>query len=195
MVWPRCRSGQRADVKGLLAAIVARAPNTAGRVLRELRSAFHHALDKERVPEGCDPTLGIKAPKESRYVPRDRAFTEAEWKAWLRWLPESGISPNLRDALMLTALTASRPGEAIAAKWSDIDLDAGTWRISARKRDGAHLVYLSPAATRLLKARRNGSALVFPSPTVRDKPVQQNAVSYSVWQSRQGCPVDHWTAP
>ena len=32
--------------------------------------------------------------------------------------------------MQLVAYTGCRPGEACAAKWSDIDLDAGTWRVS-----------------------------------------------------------------
>ncbi len=115
----------RKDVKALLEAIAARAPNIAGRVLRELRAAYLHALDRERLPDGCDPTHGVRPPKASRYVSRDRAFTEGEWRKWFSWLAESGMSGDVQDSLRLIALTAARPGEDTAAKWADIDLAGG----------------------------------------------------------------------
>ena len=128
----------RKDVKELVAKIAKRAPDTAGRILRELRAAYRHALDHERIAVSVDPTTGVRAPKESRYVPRDRAFTIGEWKAWFKWLPKSGVSQDVQDALRLIALTAARPGEVTAAKWADIDLENGTWAIRARKREGSH---------------------------------------------------------
>ncbi|HVR92444.1 MAG TPA: Arm DNA-binding domain-containing protein, partial [Casimicrobiaceae bacterium] len=81
----------RAEVKALIADVALRTPDTAGRVLRELRAAYAHALDRERIPDSADPTAHVKPPKESRYVPRDRAFTAAEWRGWLQWLPTSGM--------------------------------------------------------------------------------------------------------
>ncbi len=184
----------RTEVKALVADVATRAPDTAGRLLRELRAAYAHALDRERIPEGVDPTAAIRPPKESRYVPRDRAFTPAEWRAWLRWLPESGFSPDVCDALRLIALTAVRPGEATAAKWADLDLRGATWTIRERKRDGEHLVFLSRPAIALLRARRNGSAFVFPSPSKRDKPIREHALVWAIVQARAACPLAHWTA-
>jgi site-specific recombinase XerD len=106
----------RAEVKALIADVAARTPDTAGRVLRELRAAYAHALDRERIPDSADPTAHVKPPKESRYIPRDRAFTAKEWRGWLQWLPASGMSQDVADALQLIAFTTCRPGEATGAK-------------------------------------------------------------------------------
>jgi integrase len=131
----------RAEVKALIADVAARTPDTAGQVLRELRTAYAHALDRERIPDSADPTAHVKPPKESRYITRDRAFTAEEWRGWLQWLPASGISQDVADALQLIALTRCRPGEATGAKWADVDLKGATWTIRERKRDGEHLIF------------------------------------------------------
>jgi integrase len=57
-------------------------------------------------------------------------------------------------ALEFTVLTAARTGEAIGARWDEIDLDARTWIIpgARTKRDREHRVPLSDAAMRVLEA-------------------------------------------
>lgn len=69
-------------------------------------------------------------------------------------------------ALTLLILCASRTGEIIGARWSEIDLDAATWIIPAeRMKAGAeHRVALSTEAVKLLKSMDRTSDLVFPGP-------------------------------
>ena len=57
-------------------------------------------------------------------------------------------------------LTGARRGEVLAAKWDDINLDAGTWRKpgSATKQKTEHEVPLSAAARALLKNLQERSA-------------------------------------
>jgi integrase len=43
----------------------------------------------------------------------------------------------VRAALILTSLTAIRPGVAASARWSEIDLDAGEWKIPGLNADGS----------------------------------------------------------
>ena len=78
-------------------------------------------------------------------------------------------------ALSFLALTATRSGDVIGARWSEIDLGKALWTIPAeRMKAGAeHQVPLSKAAMALLaKAKQldNGSGLVFPSPQSGGKP-------------------------
>jgi integrase len=67
-------------------------------------------------------------------------------------------------ALEFTILTAVRTSEAIGARWSEIDLDAGVWVIPASrmkaKRD--HRVALSHRAVELLRAVERRGERVFP---------------------------------
>jgi integrase len=187
---------KRKDVKALLEAVAARAPNIAGRVLRDLRAAYLHALDRERLPEGADPTHGVKAPKASRYVPRDRAFNEGEWRTFYSWLPSSGMSGDVQDALRLVALTACRPGEVTAVCWRDIDLENRTWVIRERKH--THTVYLNAPAVAILSRRKcddiSTNLFVFPSPTRRGKPMREHALVWALANARDGCKLEHWTA-
>lgn len=71
--------------------------------------------------------------------------------------------------LELTILTASRSGEARGARWPEIDLDTGIWRVPAErmKEKKEHRVALSTVAVELLRAlprRADHTDLVFPSP-------------------------------
>jgi integrase len=63
---------------------------------------------------------------------------------------QGGISA---DALLFTILTAARTGEAIGARWSEIDLDAATWTVPADRTKTAreHRVPLSGPALKLLR--------------------------------------------
>lgn len=56
-------------------------------------------------------------------------------------------------ALEFQVLTAARPGEAIGARWSEIDLQAKLWTIPAArmKADREHRVPLSPRAVEILQ--------------------------------------------
>ncbi|WP_369051144.1 tyrosine-type recombinase/integrase [Burkholderia gladioli] len=73
--------------------------------------------------------------------------------------------------LEFAILTAARSGEARGARWSEIDLDAGVWRVPPErmKLKKEHRVPLAPDVVTLLKTlpRRDPGdpeALVFPSP-------------------------------
>lgn len=61
--------------------------------------------------------------------------------------------PTVRAALQLSPLVFVRPGELRAAEWSEMDLDAGEWRIPGprMKMKVEHLVPLSRQAVRILR--------------------------------------------
>ena len=71
-------------------------------------------------------------------------------------------------ALEFAILTAARSGEVRGATWGEIDFDAHTWTIPASrmKAKREHVVTLSDAAVKLLKAlpRIVGTTLIFPAP-------------------------------
>ena len=81
-----------------------------------------------------------------------KALPYAELPAFMARLAKRD-APSAR-CLEFTILTTVRTQEALGARWSEIDLDAGTWTIPAArmkmKRD--HRVALSPQAGALLKA-------------------------------------------
>jgi integrase len=63
-------------------------------------------------------------------------------------------------------LTATRPGEAMGARWSEIDLEAKVWAIPEErmKADVEHKIPLSPQALELLKSLPRVCDFIFPSP-------------------------------
>jgi integrase len=73
---------------------------------------------------------------------------------------------NAARALEFAILTAARSGEVRGARWDEIDLDAGRWKIPAErmKMERPHLVPLSDAARRLLESMPHESELIFPAP-------------------------------
>ena len=77
-------------------------------------------------------------------------------------------------ALEFIILTAARAGEALGARWAEIDLAAAVWTVPASrmKRGREHRVPLTPAAIAVLEAVRpltggQPAALVFPGQTRR----------------------------
>ena len=78
----------------------------------------------------------------------------------------SNASPSPRLALEFLVLTASRTGEVLDARWDDIDLESGEWRVSQweHKRTAPYRP-LSSHAHRVLNMARElsaGDGLVFP---------------------------------
>jgi integrase len=67
-------------------------------------------------------------------------------------LPESGLAEPSQIALHICLATCCRIGELLKAKWADVDLAAGVWRIPEEnsKNGKPHLINLSDYATEYL---------------------------------------------
>jgi integrase len=94
-------------------------------------------------------------------LPRRSKVQTVVHRAALAYTDMHGFMTELRKrqglaarALELLILTATRPGEAAGAQWSEFDLDAATWTIPARrmKAEKEHRIPLVPAAVALLRA-------------------------------------------
>jgi integrase len=75
-------------------------------------------------------------------------------------------------ALAFTILTCARTGEALGARWDEIDLETATWRVPKErmKMGKAHDVPLSDPAVAILKAQhatRGENPFVFPGRPMR----------------------------
>lgn len=120
----------------------------SNRVLRTLQGLFKFAQSRGEVEE--NPAIGVRPQREKA---RDRALTDDELKQIWPALPSLGFQPCA--ALKLLLLTGQRLNEVIGAKWSEIDFGRALWTLPAndpgrsKKRNGAHLVPLSPAALAL----------------------------------------------
>jgi integrase len=69
-------------------------------------------------------------------------------------------------ALEFLILCASRSGEVLGARWSEIDIDQKTWTIPSTrmKADKDHTVPLAPAALEILVGQSQDSEFVFAAP-------------------------------
>ncbi|ASY58448.1 integrase arm-type DNA-binding domain-containing protein [Sinorhizobium sp. CCBAU 05631] len=83
-------------------------------------------------------------------------------------------------ALELCVLTATRSGEVLNARWSEIDFDAATWTIPAERMKAGkeHVVPLSAHALAILNAlhEKQFSEFVFPGQAPR-KPISNMAMT------------------
>jgi integrase len=88
-----------------------------------------------------------------------------------------------RLALQFTIVTAGRSGEVRGAKWSEIDLNARTWTISANRMKAGkiHIVPLPPLAMDVLRRAGAGvlslnpEGIVFPG--LRNKPLSDMTIA------------------
>jgi len=106
-----------------------------------------------------DLRASAKAPRRDRVLSRDELT---------RLLPALRTSESVyAPALRLILLTATRLGEAVSARWRDIDLVARTWTLPTTKTGEKHVVPLSRQAIALLRSLRSAepdpTALVFTS--------------------------------
>jgi len=135
------RSEVRDLIEGLEGAVL------GNRVLAAVRTVFRYALSRDWID--ASPVEGISKPRAEE--PRDRVLDMDETKrvwtaAELLGFPNTAFVRSL-------LLTAQRRSEVASMRWSDIDLEAGTWLLKAAdtKAGRAHLVPLSTPMVEMLK--------------------------------------------
>ena len=140
------------DVRSILAPIWLRAPETASRVRVRIAAIIDHAMPVDSMQP--NPALllakrfakvkeaGKLDRKTGKIVPRGNfaALPHRDAPAFVARLRE--MDSVAARGLEFLLLTASRTGEVIGAKWSEIDLDAGLWvippeRLKVGKRTAA----------------------------------------------------------
>jgi integrase len=140
-------------VSDALASIWTKKPETARRTKQRIERVCQWVKDGMPLP--------FKGP--SKRVKHHSALHFAELPAFMAELRKRD-SVSAR-ALEFTILTAARTGEAIGAKWSEIDLDAGVWAVPAdrMKAGREHEVPLSKRAIEILnELPREKDGYVFP---------------------------------
>jgi integrase len=139
-----------ADTDGFHHRLSARAPTHANRVLAVLSKMFNLAIRWGWRTD--NPCRGIERNQEQK---RHRYLSGAELKRLTKALAELE-DQGAANAVRLLLLTGARRGELLAAKWTDIDLEAGVWVKpgSTTKQKTQHRVPLSEAACQLLAKMR-----------------------------------------
>ena len=163
------------DVLKCLKPIWHTKPDRARTIRQRVRTVLGFALahgwvSSNAAGDGIDGAL----PKvRNGGVKNYKALPYGEVAGALKAVDGSRSSDAVKLCFRWTVLTAARPGEAVAAKWSEIDLERKEWRLDAfkMKANKEHRVPLSDAAMEVLRqaqALRDKSGLLFPSPRGRE---------------------------
>lgn len=161
----------REDVLAVLTPLWTSKPEMGRKMRMRIRETLewaqaHGYVDSNIAGEAIEGALPKTRGKRTHF----RSMPYAEVSEALATVAKSGASPAAKHCLALTILTAVRSGEARAATWAEVDLEAATWTIPGErtKTGKEHRVPLSDAAVAVLEQARDlrekGSDLVFPSP-------------------------------
>ena len=167
----------REDVLRVLTPLWTSRPEQARKLRQSIRTTLswaqaHGYIEHNIAGEAIDGAL----PAQPAVKEHMRALPHQEVRGALETVGASATSLSAKLAFRFTVLTATRSGEVRGAKWDEIDLDAGEWRIpGSRMKVGAeHRVPLSDSALAVLEQARplrDKSGLVFPSPSRAGRPL------------------------
>ncbi len=151
------------------------ANDTASKVLWHVDSIFRLAEARGFIPKGQNPATSVREelPRRLQKGRRPALLTAEELGALLNKTDGANITQTVRIALRLLAFTAQRPGNVIAARWEQFDLDGteAVWTIpregmKVKRREHDHRVALGPtiaAEVRAWKRSSGGEGYLFPS--------------------------------
>ncbi len=151
------------DVLGVLRPLWTKTPETAerlrGRIERVLDAAAAQGLRKGENPARWKGNLKSSLPPRTRLSRGNHtALPYEELPTFMERLrAQRGMAPLL---LEFTILTAVRTGEALGAKWGEVDFDKAVWTVpaermkvkAAKEGEGQHRVPLSARALELLRS-------------------------------------------
>ncbi|WP_297845303.1 site-specific integrase [Pseudomonas sp.] len=156
------------EILGALAPIWLTKPETAKRV----RQRIGTVLDWSKAAgfrTGDNPIDSVSKglPKQPGKDEHHEALPYAELPAFLQSLRKTSSSELATLAFEFLILNASRTGEVLLAKWSEVDLSDGVWTIPASrmKAKREHRIPLTPTSIELLtraKALADDSDYIFP---------------------------------
>ncbi len=123
---------------------------TAHRTLQTAGQVFRYAVQTGRAVR--DVTADLKGALPATTVKHMAAFTEPKDVAdLLRAFDAFNGTLTVQCAIKLAPLVFVRPSELRMARWSDIDLENGTWQYLVSKTKTDHLVPLSNQALNILR--------------------------------------------
>lgn len=127
------------------------APATVNRVLILLRYCYNLALQWEVPGVSGNPVKGLKPLGENNLVER---YLNAEESQRLDHALADSRNRMLRPFVAFLLLTGARRGEALNARWADIDEQRRIWRVPLAKSGKSRHITLSEEALRLLEQLR-----------------------------------------
>lgn len=169
---------------------------TAHRLMNNCGQVWRYAVATGRAER--DITHGLKGaipPANGKHL---GAITEPKAIGQLmRNIEDYAGSQVIRHALRLAPLVFVRPGELRQAKWSEFDLENGSWLIPAERMKGRrpHVVPLSTQAQAVIQSLRpltSDSDWVFPTPQSKTRCISDMALLSAI--RRMGYEKEEMTA-
>lgn len=172
----------RPDLVELVRKVEARGTlNAAGKIRQWLHQIFRFGLAKGVVDANPATDLDVVAApaKPARSHPH---VTFVELPELLTKIDSVNISTLTRCAIRLLLLTAVRPGELRAARWSEFELDDNTWtipreRMKARRQHLVPLPHQAVTILRQLQEITGGYPLLFPGQQNPERPMSENTIN------------------
>ena len=135
------------DIAARLSAISRNhSPHTAAAARRAVSAAFRWFMEEGWT--SANPVIGTRKPPDPR--PREHVLANAELvKVW-----NACGDDDFGRIIRLLILLGSRRAEVGGVRWSEFDLDAGTWTLPAErsKNHRPHTVTLPPPALAIIKS-------------------------------------------
>ena len=180
-----------ADILSVLQPIWVKKNETARRVKQRIGTVMKWAIAQGfRID---DPTLALNQvlPKPNRKTKHRASLPYDEVAMFLESIKQSNAMLSTKLAIELLILTATRSGEVRLADWSEVELDARTWTIPAKrmKMKEKHVIPLSDHSLKVLhQAKALGTeGLIFPGMRT-GRPMSDMTMSKLV--KELGYPVD-----
>lgn len=115
-----------------------------------MHTALEYAVDTHRIPDNPAHSRALRQPVTGRdWVILDRTDTR-------RLLEAAKTQPAYEALYVLAVTTGMRVGELCALRWRDIDLEAGTLKVTGtiNRDDANHLARLTPKTDRARRTIR-----------------------------------------
>jgi integrase len=150
-------------------------PTTAGRVRNRLECILDYAAANQfRSSENPARHVVSALPKKSK-IARVAHFAGVSWEEMPAFMLDlRRLQSTAAQCLEFLVLTATRSGEALGARWSEIDRQAKVWVISAERTKARteHRIPLSKQALELLDSLPHDGPFVFGG----NRPLQETAL-------------------
>lgn len=181
---------QKDDLTRVLHQVIGRgSPRQAGCVLADMRQLLRWGLREGLIDN--DPSAGLnKIAFSGDTAVRSRVLSVEEVAELAGKVQFSGLAEPIRKAIWLMLSTGVRIGEVANARWQDIDLHQGVWRIPEHLSHSGrlHVVPLSAFAISHLMSsdgQRSSPVWVFPS---RDdaQPLSPKALGKQIRDRQRG---------
>ena len=159
-------------VAPLLHKMEATMPDMAAKVRQRLRAILDFCVEQGIINGNPLPARRRHVSAQPRHMPA--VLDEKGIGAILRAAERTNVGEGVERAHLLLAFCAPRVGEVVAAKWDEIDLQAGLWSIPRermKRKDperGPHQVPIPPRLRAAMRTWRreggNNAVYVCPSP-------------------------------